>query len=168
MPNYPPPARPPPPVEDYTCNHHRMQQHLQQRWFERNTAHIRPINLRFSYAIAPRSKSKKLFFHQSTHEQSPTQTVSDTIWLAEVDPRTLANPHSNGYNPLLSYKNWAEMLFDSKLYNFVVTPLQNLKDRVSEFFPPLPSENTSTVKRSTRNMGRDKYHQASYPILKQF
>ena len=43
-----------------------------------------------------------------------------------------------------------------------------LKDRASEYFPPLPSENTNTVKRSTKNMGRDKYHQTPYPILKQF
>ena len=32
----------------------------------------------------------------------------------------------------------------------------------------MPSENTNTVKRSTKNMGRDKFHQANYPILKQF
>ena len=49
-----------------------------------------------------------------------------------------------------------------------MAPLHNLKDRVSEFFPPLPSENTNTFKRSTKNMGRDKYHQTAYPILKQF
>ena len=60
------------------------------------------------------------------------------------------------------------MLFDSREYNFVMSPLHNLKDRVSEYFPPLPPENTNTVKRSTKNMGRDKFHQMSYPILKQF
>ena len=60
------------------------------------------------------------------------------------------------------------MPFDSRDYNFVNAPLHNLKDCVSEFFPPLPSENTNTVKRSTKNMGRDKYHQTAYPILKQF
>ena len=43
-----------------------------------------------------------------------------------------------------------------------------MKDRISDYFPPLPSENTNTVKRSTKNMGRDKIHQATYPILKQF
>ena len=46
--------------------------------------------------------------------------------------------------------------------------MHNLKDRVSEYFPPLPSENTTTVKRSTKIMGRDKLHQSTYPILKQF
>ena len=40
-----------------------------------------------------------------------------------------------------------------------MTPLHNLKDRVSEYFPPLPPENKNTVKRSTKNMGRDKLHQ---------
>ena len=56
------------------------------------------------------------------------------------------------------------MPFDSRDYNFVITPLHNLKDRVSEYFPPLPSENTNTVKRRTKNMGRDKLHQSTYPI----
>ena len=60
------------------------------------------------------------------------------------------------------------MPFDSRDYDFVIAPLHNLKDRVSENFPPLPSENTNTVKRSTKNMGRDKLHQSTYPILKQF
>ena len=49
-----------------------------------------------------------------------------------------------------------------------MAPLHNLKDRVSEFFPSLPSENTNTVKRSTKNMGRDKHHQTAYRVLKQF
>ena len=92
----------------------------------------------------------------------------ETIWFQEEDPRTLNNPHSSNYNPLLSYRNWAERPFESKNYKFVIEPLFNLKDRTSEYFPPLPSENTNTVKRSTKNMGRDKFHQANYPILKQF
>ena len=92
----------------------------------------------------------------------------ETIWFQEKDPRTLNNPHNSNYNPLLSYRNWSEMPFDSRDYNFVITPLHNLKDRVSEYFPPLPSENTNTVKRSTKNMVRDKLHQSTYPILKQF
>ena len=92
----------------------------------------------------------------------------ETKWFQDKDPRTLNNPHNSNYNPLLSYRNWFEMPFDSRDYNFVMAPLHNLKDRVSEFFPPLPSENTNTVKRSTKNMGRDKYHQTEYPILKQF
>ena len=92
----------------------------------------------------------------------------ETIWFQEKDPRNLSNPHNSNYNPLLSYRNWSEMPFDSRDYNFVITPLHNLKDRVSEFFPPLPSENTTTVKRSTKNMGRDKLHQSTYPILKKF
>ena len=60
------------------------------------------------------------------------------------------------------------MPFDSRDYNFVITPPYNLKDRVSEYFPPLPSENTNTVNRSTKKMGRDKLHQTTYPIFKQF
>ena len=60
------------------------------------------------------------------------------------------------------------MPFDSRDYSFVITPLHYLKDRVSEYFPPLPSENTTTVTRSTKNMGRDKLHQSRYPIFKQF
>ena len=145
-----------------------MQQRVQQRWFERNSSHIRPNNLRFPYAVTPRSNNRKSFFHQSTNEQSPTATVMETIWFQEKDPRTLNNPHSSNYKPLLSYRNWAEMPFESKNYNFVNAPLFNLKDRISEYFPPSPSENTNTVKRSTKNMGRDKFHQAIYPILKQF
>ena len=60
------------------------------------------------------------------------------------------------------------MPIDSRDYNFVITPIHNLKDRVSEHFPPLSSENTTTVKRNTKNMGRDKLHQSTFPILKQF
>ena len=58
------------------------------------------------------------------------------------------------------------MPFDSRDYNFVIAPLHNLKDRISEYFPPLQSENTNSVKRSTKNMGRFKLHQSTYPILK--
>ena len=92
----------------------------------------------------------------------------ETIWFQDKDPRTLNGLHNSNYNPLLSYRNWANMPFDSREYNFFMAPLHNLKDRVSEHFPPLPPENTNTVKRSTKNMGRDKLHQSMYPILKQF
>ena len=92
----------------------------------------------------------------------------ETIWFQDKDPRTLNSPHSSNYNPLLSYRNWANMPFDSREYNFFMSPLHNLKDLVSEYFPPLPPENTNTVKRSTKNMGRDKLHQTLYPKLKQF
>ena len=126
LPNYPPPVRPPPP-EGYTIDSNTMQQRVQQR-----VHHIRPNNLRFPYAITPRSKNRKSFFHQSTNEQSLTATVMETIWFQEKDPRTLNNPHSSNYNPLLSYRNWAEMPFESKNYNFVIAPLFNLKDRISE------------------------------------
>ena len=147
---------------------HQMQQRVQQRWFERNSTHIRPNNLRFPYAVTPRSNNRNTFFHLSTNEQTPTQTAMETIWFAEMEPKDLNNPHSSTYNPLLSYRNWANMKYDSRSYNFVITPLHYLKDRVSEFCPPLPSENTNIVKRSTKNMGRDKIHQAMCPILKQF
>ena len=167
LPNYPPPVRPPPP-EDYTTDINIMQQRVQQRWFERNFSHIRPHNLRFPFAKTPRSNNKKSFFHQSTNEQLPTATVMETIWFQEKDPRTLNNPHSSNYNPFLSYRNWSEMPFESKNYNFVIAPLYKLKDRISEYFPPLPSKNTNTVKRSTKNRGWYKFHQAKYPILKQF
>ena len=60
------------------------------------------------------------------------------------------------------------MPFETKMYNFVITPLHNLKGRVSEFFLPLLSEKTNTVKRIIKNIGRDKLHQASFPILKHF
>ena len=92
----------------------------------------------------------------------------ETIWFHEKNPRNLNNPHNRNYNPLLLYRNWSEMPFNSRDYNFVITPLHKLKDRVSEYFPPLPSKNTTTVKRSTKNMRRDKLHQPTYPILKQF
>ena len=92
----------------------------------------------------------------------------ETIWFQEKDPRTLNSPHSSNYNPLLSYRNWANMPFDSREYNFFMSPLHNLKDRVSEYFPPLPPENTNTVKRSTKNMGKDKLHQTLYTKLEQF
>ena len=167
LPNYPPPVRPPPP-DDYPTDNNKIQNSVQQRWFASNPHHIRPNNLRFPYAVTPRSNNRKSFFHQSTNGQTPTTTVMETIWFQEKDPRTLNNPHNSNYNPLLSYRNWSEMPFDSRDYNFVITPLHNLKDRVSEDFPPLPSENTNTVKRSTKNMGRDKLHQSTCPILKQF
>ena len=92
----------------------------------------------------------------------------ETIWFHDMNRTNLNNPHSSNYNPLLSYRSWAEMKFEAKSYNFVMAPLHNLKDRIFEYFPSLPSGNTNTVKRSTKNMGRDKMHQASYPILKQF
>ena len=49
-----------------------------------------------------------------------------------------------------------------------MAPFCNLEERISEYFPPLPSENNNTVKRSTKNMGRDKRHQSIYPVLKKF
>ena len=121
---------------------------------ERNSAHISPNNLRFPYAITPRSNNKNLFSYQSTNEQSPTQTVSATIWFAEMDPRNLNNSYNSEYSPLLLYRNMADMPFESKMKNFVIAPLHNLKDRVSEYFPPLPSEITNTVKRSTKKYGK--------------
>ena len=166
LPNYPPPVRPPPPSDDVIGNP-RTQTHVQQRLFT-ETVNNRPNNLRFPYAVTPRSNNKKSFFHQSTNEQTPTATVMETIWFQDKDPRTLNSPHSSNYNPLLSYRNWANMPFDSREFNFFMSPLHNLKDRVSEYFPPLPPENTNTVKRSTKNMGRDKLHQTLYPKLKQF
>ena len=166
LPNYPPPMRPPPP-SDYATENLRTQTHVQQQLFTK-TANSRPNNLRFPYAVTPRSNNKKSFFHQSTNEQTPTATVMETTWFQDKDPRTLNSPHSSNCNPLLSYRNWTNMPFDSREYNFFMTPLHNLKDRVSEYFPPLPPENTYTVKRSTKNMGRDKLHQTLYPKLKQF
>ena len=162
LPNYAPAVRPPTP-NDYTTDDSRMQHSVQKRWFASNPHHIRPNNLRFPYAVTPRSNNRKSFFHQSTNEQTPKTTVMETIWFQERDPRTLNNPHSSDYNPLLSYRNWAEMPSDSRDYNFVVTPLHNLKDRVSEYFPPLPSEKTNTVKRSNEHMGQDKLHKTTYP-----
>ena len=162
LPNYPPPVRPPPPSDNYP-----PQSNVRQRLFTRQTV-PNTNNLRFPYAVTPRSNNRKSFFHQSTNEQTPTETVKETVWFQDKDPKTLSNPHGTNYNPLLSYRNWSEMPFDSRSYNFFIAPLHTLKDRVSEFFPPLPSENTNTVKRSTKNMGRDKIHQSLYPKLKQF
>ena len=162
LPNYPPPVRPPPPSDNYP-----PQSNVRQRLFTRQTV-PNTNNLRFPYAVTPRSNNRKSFFHQSTNEQTPTETVMETVWFQDKDPKTLSNPHGINYNPLLSYRNWSEMPFDSRSYNFFIAPLHTLKDRVSEFFPPLPSENTNTVKRSTKNKGRDKIHQSLYPKLKQF
>ena len=162
LPNYPPPVRPPPPSDNYP-----PQSNVRQRLFTRQTV-PNTNNLRFPYAVTPRSNNRKSFFHQSTNEQTPTETVMETVWFQDKDPKTLSNPHGINYNPLLSYRNWSEMPFDSRSYNFFIAPLHTLKDRVSEFFPPLPSENTNTVKRSTKNMGKDKIHQSLYPKLKQF
>ena len=167
LPTYQLPVRPPPP-DDYTTVTNRIQNNAHQSWTATNPHHIIPNNLRFPYAVTPRRINRKSFFHQSTIEQTPTTTVMETIWFQEKDPRTLNNPHNSNYNPLLSYRNWSEMPFDSREYNFVITPLHNLKDRVSEYFPHLQSENTNTVKCSTKNMGRDKLHQSTYPILKHF
>ena len=167
LPNYPPPVRPPPPSDNYIIDQPHTQNNVRQRLFARTTIPT-TNNLRFPYAVTPRSNNRKSFFHQSTNEKTPTETVMETIWFQNKDPKNLSNPHGMNYNPLLSYRNWAEMPFDSRSYNFFMAPLHTLKDRVSEFFPPLPSENTNTVKRSTKNMGRDKIHQSQYPKLKQF
>ena len=167
LPNYPPPVRPPPPSDNYIIDQPHTQNNVRQRLFARTTIPT-TNNLRFPYAVTPRSNNRKSFFHQSTNEQTPTETVMETIWFQNKDPKNLSNPHGMNYNPLLSYRNWADMPFDSRSYNFFMAPLHTLKDRVSEFFPTLPSENTNTVKRSTKNMGRDKIHQSQYPKLKQF
>ena len=167
LPNYPPPVRPPPPSDNYIIDQPHTQNNVRQRLFARTTIPT-TNNPRFPYAVTPRSNNRKSFFHQSTNEQTPTETVMETIWFQNKDPKNLSNPHGMNYNPLLSYRNWADMPFDSRSYNFFMAPLHTLKDRVSEFFPPLPSENTNTVKRSTKNMGRDKIHQSQYPKLKQF
>ena len=167
LPNYPPPVRPPPPSDNYIIDQTHTQNNVRQRLFARTTIPT-TNNLRFPYAVTPRSNNRKSFFHQSTNEQTPTETVMETIWFQNKDPKNLSNPHGMNYNPLLSYRNWADMPFDSRSYNFFMAPLHTLKDRVSEFFPPLPSENTNTVKRSTKSMGRDKIHQSQYPKLKQF
>ena len=167
LPNYPPPVRPPPPSDNYIIDQPHTQNNVRQRLFTRTTIPT-TNNLRFPYAVTPRSNNRKSFFHQSTNEQTPTETVMETIWFQNKDPKNLSNPHGMNYNPLLSYRNRAEMPFDSRSYNFFMAPLHTLKDRVSEFFPPLPSENTNTVKRSTKNMGRDKIHQSQYPKLIQF
>ena len=167
LPNYPPPVRPPPPSDNYIIDQTHTQNNVRQRLSARTTIPT-TNNLRFPYAVTPRSNNRKSFFHQSTNEQTPTETVMETIWFQNKDPKNLSNPHGMNYNPLLSYRNWANMPFDSRSYNFFMAPLHTLKDRVSEFFPPLPSENTNTVKRSTKNMARDKIHQSQYPKLKQF
>ena len=167
LPNYPPPVRPPPPSDNYIIDQTHTQNNVRQRLSARTTIPT-TNNLRFPYAVTPRSNNRKSFFHQSTNEQTPTETVMETIWFQNKDPKNLSNPHGMNYNPLLSYRNWADMPFDSRSYNFFMAPLHTLKDRVSELFPPLPSENTNTVKRSTKNMGRDKIHQSQYPKLKQF
>ena len=157
LPNYPPPVRPPPPSDNYIIDQTHTQNNVRQRLSARTTIPT-TNNLRFPYAVTPRSNNRKSFFHQSTNEQTPTETVMETIWFQNKDPKNLSNPHGMNYNPLLSYRNWANMPFASRSYNFFMAPLHSLKDRVSEFFPPLPSENTNTVKRSTKNMGRDKIH----------
>ena len=167
LPTFQKPVRPPPP-DDYTTATKRLQNSAHQSWIATNPHRIIPNNLRFPCAVTSRSNNRKSFFHQSTNERTTTTTVMETVWFQEKDPRTLNNPLSSNYNPLLSYRNLSEMPFDSRDYNFVITTLHNLKDLISEHFPPLPSENTNTVKRSTKNMGRDKLHQSTYPILKQF
>ena len=110
LPNYPPPMRPPPP-SDYATENLRTQTHVQQQLFTK-TANSRPNNLRFPYAVTPRSNNKKSFLHQSTNEQTPTATVMETIWFQDKDHRTLNSPHSSNCNPLLSYRNWTNMPFD--------------------------------------------------------
>ena len=94
MPNYPPPVRQPPP-KNYTTNSHRTQHRVQQSWFDRNSHHNRPNNLRFPYAVTTRSSNTKSIFHQSTNEQIPTSTVMETKWFLDTDPKTLNNPHNS-------------------------------------------------------------------------
>ena len=124
LPNYPPPPPVrPPPLSDYITEQPRTQSYNQQQLF---TTNRRPNNLRFPYAVTPRSANSKSFFHQSTNEQTPTTTVMETIWFQDKDPRTLNSPHNSNYNPLLSYRNWANMPFNSREYNFFMVPLQPL------------------------------------------
>ena len=74
LPNYPPPVRPPPPSDNYP-----PQSNVRQRLFTRQTV-PNTNNLRFPYAVTPRSNNRKSFFHQSTNEQTPTETVMETVW----------------------------------------------------------------------------------------
>ena len=60
LPNNPPPMRPPPP-SDYATENLRTQTHVQQQLFMK-TANNRPNNLRFPYAVTPRSNNKKNHF----------------------------------------------------------------------------------------------------------
>ena len=87
LPNYPPPVRPPPPSDNYP-----PQSNVRQRLFTRQTV-PNTNNLRFPYAVTPRSNNRKSFFHQSTNEQTPTETVMETVWFQDKDPKTLSNPH---------------------------------------------------------------------------
>ena len=92
---------------DFTTATNKIQNNAHHSWTATNPHLIRPNNLRFPYAVTPRSNNRKSFFHQSTNEQTPTSTVMETIWFQEKDTRTLNNPHNNNYNPLLSYRNWS-------------------------------------------------------------
>ena len=68
LPTYPPPVRPTPP-DDYTTATNRLQKSTHQSRIATNPHNIRPNNLRFPYAVTPRSNNRKSFFHQSTNEQ---------------------------------------------------------------------------------------------------
>ena len=62
LPSYPPPVRPPPPYNYITATN-RIQNSAHQSWTATNPHHIRPNNLRFPYAVTPRSNNRKSFFH---------------------------------------------------------------------------------------------------------
>ena len=123
---------------------------------------LKTSNLRFPHAVTPRTNNPKSFFHPSTYEQSPDKAVSETIWFNNNDPIYSSEPNSANYNPLSSFLNWAKIPYESKLHTLHIEPFGKLQHR-HDFIPPIPSENTQTVKYSTKNLGGDKTHQSLYP-----
>ena len=127
----------------------------------------RPINLRFPNAVTTRISHPNNFFHQSTYEQSPNTSISDTIRFKNEEPINYANPNRDFYNHLISFLNWAKIPYDNKLHNFHMHTFYQQQHRIPEFMPPETRKKVETIKNSTRNMGRDTEHQKNCPQLNQ-
>ena len=127
----------------------------------------KPNYLSFPYAVTPHSNNPKIFFHQSTYEQSPSTAISETIWFKNDDPTNYAKADHDSYNPLLSILNWAKIPYENKHHIFHLNTFHQQQNRLLEFIPTR-KENAETVKQSGKNMGLDQVHQSHYPQLKQF
>ena len=99
----------------------------------------KPNYLSFPYAVTPRSNNPKIFFHQSTYEQSPA-------------PTNYAKADRDSYNPLLSLLNWAKIPYENKYNIFHINTFHQQQNRLLEFIPPR-KENVETVKHSGEKYG---------------
>ena len=91
---------------------------------------------------------RRVFFQQSTYEQSPSTSISNIIWFKNEDTANYATPDHDNYNPLLSFLNWAKIPYENKLHNFNIHTFYQQQHRLPKIMPPEPRENVETIKKT--------------------